>query len=586
MTSPTETPHNRILIIDDNPAIHDDIRKILASAEARNASLEQAKAAVLGVARSEAEGMTFVIDSATQGDEGLRMVRQSVEAGQPYALAFVDMRMPPGWDGMTTLAHLWKLDPNLQVVICTAYSDYPWEEIVGKIGKSANMVILKKPFDNIEVLQLSHALTEKWRLNEQVRAKLADLDRLVRQRTSDLEQANEKLRQEIAERALMEEALRQAQKMEAVGQLAAGVAHDFNNILTVILGNVSLLMEATQPEEMRTSAKEIRESAERAASLVRQLLAFSRKQVLMPLPLDLGETITNLGEVLRRVLGEQIDLRVQHSERLPLVKADLRMIEQAVINLAVNARDAMPRGGCLVISASEAEVTPMMAQTNPEVQPGRHVCLSVSDTGVGIAPEILPHVFEPFFTTKEQGKGTGLGLATVYGIVKQHSGWVDVESRVGQGTIFRLFLPAYTSELTVPVAPFEEGAVQGGHETILVVEDETAVRRLAVDVLRRHGYQAYAAGSGDEAVEVFREHADRIQLLLTDLVMPGGLPGRDLVLQLRRQKPNLKIICMTGYSQNLAGAGFEASPEINLLIKPFSGPELLQVVRRTLDQRS
>jgi signal transduction histidine kinase/ActR/RegA family two-component response regulator len=481
------------------------------------------------------------------------------------------------------LTHLWKIDPNLQVVICTAYSDYPWEEIVGKIGKSANMVILKKPFDNIEVLQLSHALTEKWRLNEQVRARLADLDRLVQQRTSDLESANEQLKREIAERTLMEEDLRQAQKMEAVGQLAAGVAHDFNNILTIILGHVSLLSEATQTDVIRESIEEIRDSGERAASLVRQLLAFSRKQVLQPLPLDLGEALTNLAEVLRRVLGEHIHLRVQPGLGLPFINADLRMMEQVVINLAVNARDAMPRGGTLTLSAAEVEITPEAALRNPEAQSGRHVCVSVGDTGGGIPSEILPHIFEPFYTTKEPGKGTGLGLASVYGIVKQHAGWIEVQSEIGQGTTFRLFFPICSPERRVQVEPSADEPATGGDETILVVEDEAAVRRLAVDVLKRYGYRVFDAATGNTALEVFQQQGGKIDLLLTDMVMPGGMAGQELALRLWEHKPTLQVIFMTGYSQNVAGTDFQPSEDFHLLIKPFSADVLLRVVSRCLD---
>jgi two-component system NtrC family sensor kinase len=580
----SERSNNRILIIDDNPSIHDDIRKILSSAEVRNSNLEAVKAAVLGETFVPTEGTAFIIESAFQGQEGLEMVRHAAASRQSYALAFVDMRMPPGWDGITTIGHLWKADPDLQIVICTAYSDYPWEEIVRKLGKSANMVILKKPFDNIEVLQLAHSLAEKRRLNDRVRAQIADLDSLVRQRTVELEVANEQLRREIAERALMEEALRQAQKMEAVGQLAAGVAHDFNNILTVILGNVSLISEFTPPPGIQESVMEIRDSAERAASLVRQLLVFSRKQVIQPLPLDLGEVITNLGEVLRRVLGEHIMLHVQPVARMPFVEADLRMVEQVVINLAVNARDAMTHGGSLLITAMEVEIGAERVRNNPEARPGRFVCLSVADTGTGIAPEVLPHIFEPFFTTKETGKGTGLGLASVYGVVKQHSGWIEVQSEAGQGTTFRLFFPVCSDEPALPVDPSVAGPITGGNETILVVEDEASVRRLTVDILKRHGYHVCEAASGVEALEVFQQQFERIDLLLTDMVMPGGLSGRELAVRLQVQKPSLKVIYMTGYSRSAAGTDFKAYEEASLLAKPFSGTDLLRSVRQCLNE--
>jgi two-component system NtrC family sensor kinase len=574
--------NNRILIIDDNPSIHNDIRKILSSAELRNASLEEAKAAVLGATPPAPQGYSFVIDSAFQGEEGYEMARRAFEMGQPYALAFVDMRMPPGWDGMETLGELWRIDPTLQVVVCTAYSDYSWGEIVREIGKSANMVILKKPFDNIEVLQLAHALAEKWRLNDQVSVQLANLDQLVRQRTSELENANEQLRREIAERTAMEQQLRQAQKMEAVGQLAAGVAHDFNNILTIILGQVSLLSESPLAGSIAESVGEIRDSAERAASLVRQLLAFSRKQVIQPSPLDLGRVITNFGEVLRRVLGEHIELRVHAAPDLPPVLADLRMIEQVIINLAVNARDAMPQGGSLTITAKDIEIDLEAPRCNAEARPGRHVCLSVADTGCGIIADVLPHIFDPFFTTKDTGKGTGLGLASAYGIIKQHSGWVEVQSEVDRGTTFLVFLPVCSEEGELDVDQPLALPITGGDETVLVVEDEPAVRRLAVKTLKRYGYRVYEAESGVQAIALFQKHRAEIDLLLTDMVMPGGLTGRDLALRLQQEKPSLKCLYMTGYSRHIAGAEFKPLEEITLLTKPFSATDLLRMIRQVL----
>ncbi len=587
MTLNPDQQNNRILIIDDNPAIHDDIRKILTSAGVRSPSLEKSKSVLFGAASaSPQEGTTFTIDSALQGEEGLEWVRRALAEGRPYAVAFVDVRMPPGWDGITTIAHLWKVDPDLQVIICTAFSDYPWEEIVRQIGKSANLVILKKPFDNIEVLQLTHALAEKWILTRQVAARFADLDEQVRRRTKDLESANEQLQREIAERTEMEQALRHSQKMEAVGQLAAGIAHDFNNILTVILGHVSLMNETSSPAEIAESIREIQNSAGRAASLVRQLLAFSRKQVIQPTLLDFAEIIKNLGGVLGRVLGEHITLEIQPSPSLPPVKADLRMIEQIVLNLAVNARDAMPQGGALALATSEARFNRTTILPHPDARPGRYVCLSVSDTGLGIPPDVLPRIFEPFFTTKELGRGTGLGLASVYGIVKQHSGWIDVASEVGRGTTFRLYFPATSLERLSDGAASPADPVRGGTETILVVEDEEAVRRLTAEILRRYGYRVLEMVSGYEALKIDSDQLSQIDLLLTDLVMPGGVSGRELAMQFRRLKPALRIVYMTGYSRNIIDADNKSFEEFQLLAKPFSNVDLLRLIRDTLDRPS
>jgi two-component system, NtrC family, sensor kinase len=574
--------NNRILIIDDNPSIHDDIRKILASAAATNPNLDQVKAAVLGDLVPAREVNLFKVDSALQGEQGLEMVRHATESGQPYAMVFVDMRMPPGWDGLTTLAQIWNIDSNLQGVICTAYSDYSWEEIVQKIGISANMVILKKPFDNIEVLQLAHALAEKWRLNYEVSVKLADLDRLVQQRTAELEQTNIQLKREIADREAMEQALRQAQKMEAIGQLAAGVAHDFNNILTVIEGHVSLLIDSPQMTDTSKSLLEIRNSADRATSLVRQLLAFSRKQMIRPTSLDLGQ-VSRLGDMLRPVLGEQIQLQIRTTNQLPFVAADLRMMEQVVINLALNARDAMAKGGEMTITTTINEVSPELARLNPEGRPGQFVCLSVADTGCGIAPENVSHVFEPFFTTKPIGKGTGLGLASAYGIVKQHGGWIEVQSELNRGTTFAVFLPVTAEAQSQAAQAGAAEIIQGGDETILVVEDEPSVRQLVLDILNRAGYRVFDAENGSKAVELFQKHAGQIQLLLTDMIMPGGMSGQELAERLQQQKPALRVIYMTGYCPSVAGSGLKSVDQINLIAKPYSGPTLLRTVRNCLD---
>ena len=565
---PEEPNKNRILIIDDNPSIHEDIRKILGRQEEDKDGLAETKAALFGEGTVSSDHTEFEIDSAFQGQEGLQKVQEAEAEGRPFALAFVDVRMPPGWDGVETINRIWQRHPQLQVVICTAYSDYSWEEMVRRIGKSDSMVILKKPFDNIEVLQLAHALTEKWHLSNEVKGRLKNLDLLVSERTTALQSANEKLKKEIAERMLLENALRlseerfskafkaspiplaiqslqaekfvdanlgfqqltgysreelvgqtsldlriwddpgggtamlrslreqmsvrnmpcrlrtkakelrhvllsvelfelgeepfmliiaqditeqleledqlrQAQKMEAVGQLAAGVAHDFNNILTVVQGHVNLVLEG-QPSDSKDRGylQSVLAAADRAAKLIRQLLAFSRKQAVQMRPMTIGESLSALADMLPRVLGDDIHLEIQTPLCDLQINADRVMMDQMLMNLAVNARDAMPDGGLLSIKAEVVKLDPTQARLNREARPGQFLRLSVTDTGCGIPPEVLPRIFEPFFTTKPVGKGTGLGLAAVYGIAKQHGGWVDVESQPGQGASFHIFIPA------------------------------------------------------------------------------------------------------------------------------------------------
>jgi two-component system, NtrC family, sensor kinase len=583
MNAPPAKPGNRILIIDDNASIHADFRKILGQEQDENIGLTRAKTLLFGESTVASPHSGFVIDSAFQGQEGLAMVQRAAEEGNPYALAFVDVRMPPGWDGVETISHIWKGCPEIQIVVCTAYSDYSWEEMIHKLGHSPNLVVLKKPFDNIEALQLAHALTEKWHLNRQVQSQLENLDAQVRHRTSELETANEQLKCEIAKQLKLEAQLRQSQKMEAVGQLAAGVAHDFNNILTVIQGNTSLLQdELRQDPSCAESLNDIFIAAERAARLVRQLLAFSRKQVLKPEVLDLGQVVNNLGEMLKRLLGDHITFEVKATPHLPPVHADLSMMEQVILNLSVNARDAMPKGGKLAVSIDAVAITNDDIQKNSEIRPGQHVCLTVSDTGCGIAPELLPRIFDPFFTTKEIGKGTGLGLATVYGIVKQHNGWVDVQSAVNQGTAFRIYLPACTED-SRPEEPTQTSnpAAKKGTECVLVVEDEDHVRTLTVAALRKNGYRVLEAASGKDAWDVFRDHSSEIDLLFTDVMMPGNLLGDELAARLRATRPSLAVLFTSGYTPEVAKTEFRGDG--TFLTKPFTPAEMLATVRQCLD---
>jgi hypothetical protein len=390
---------------------------------------------------------------------------------------------------------------------------------------------------------------------------------------------------DMTEHWRLEEQLRQSQKMEAVGQLAGGVAHDFNNILTVIQGHASLLRNGPALAETQLlSVEQIYRAAERAAGLTRQLLTFSRRQIMQFKPLDLNAVLGNLTLMLGRLLGEDIALQFNYAPGEPWAQADVGMIEQIIVNLAVNARDAMPKGGRLTISVSVLELGPEDLPKHPDGRAGRFVCLTISDTGSGIAPEVLPRIFEPFFTTKPVGKGTGLGLATVYGIVKQHDGWVAAESQVGQGTTFRVFLPALArTPQTGPAAPEETAA--GGTETILVVEDEFLLRELMTTVLTTLGYRVIEAASGVKALEIWQQHKHDIDLVLTDIIMPEGMTGRDLVERIHQEKPELKAIYTSGYSSDIVGKSFLLQEGVNYLQKPFVPQKLARTVRQCLDAK-
>jgi PAS domain S-box-containing protein len=391
---------------------------------------------------------------------------------------------------------------------------------------------------------------------------------------------------DATERVQLEHQLRHSQKMEAIGTLAGGVAHDFNNLLTVIQGHSSLLL-ARPPTaaEMTESVSEIAEAAERAANLTRQLLIFSRKQIMQPVNLELNAVVSDLIKMLRRILGEDIKLEAKLAPGLALVHADRGMVEQILLNLTVNSRDAMPRGGRLTIATTAGEVDAAQAQEDPDATPGPCVVLTVSDTGSGISPEALPHIFEPFYTTKEVGKGTGLGLATIYGIAKLHGGWVNVTSEVGRGTTFRIYFPAATAARPAPAVAPIEAEIEHGTETILVVEDEQPVRTLIASLLSQWNYQVIEAGSAQDATDAWQMHKERIDLLLTDMVMPD-ISGRELADRLTAEKPGLKVIYTSGYSIDLAGRGIALTEGVNFLQKPYAAHRLARAVRESLNQRT
>jgi PAS domain S-box-containing protein len=391
--------------------------------------------------------------------------------------------------------------------------------------------------------------------------------------------------EDITEKRKLEEQFRQSQKMEAFGQLAGGVAHDFNNILAVIQLQAGLLkLECNLTPELINYAGDIEKAAERGANLTRQLLLFSRKQTMQPRDLKLKDLVASIARMLQPALGEQVELKFIFSDEDLVIHADPGMIDQLLLNLAVNARDAMPSGGQIRIETSSVEFDEVTAGRTFRARPGSFVCLSVTDTGCGISPEILPHIFEPFFTTKEVGQGTGLGLATVLGIVQQHKGWINVQSEVGKGTAFRVFLPRLNLTVDTKFIRFSPASLRGGDETILLVEDEPSLRASVRTALSRLGYRVLEAATGNEALAVWQQHRAEIHLLLTDMVMPGGMTGKELAAQLLQQSPKLKVIYASGYSLEVGGKNFPLEDGINFLNKPFQAQKLAKTVRRCLDQ--
>jgi CheY-like chemotaxis protein len=343
-------------------------------------------------------------------------------------------------------------------------------------------------------------------------------------------------------------------------------------------------MEIDEASPLSAYARDVLQAAEQSASLTRQLLLFSSKQAMQPKLLQLNEIVADVARMLQRVLGEDIALTADYSPRLPLVFADAGMLEQILLNLAVNARDAMPSGGRLVIATRPAVVSLHTAQHHPGLAEGRYVCVSVSDTGHGIPPEVLPRIFEPFFTTKEVGKGTGLGLATVYGIVKQHGGWINVDSQSGSGTTFHVWLPA-SKETAADSKPEKvRPSLLRGDETILLVEDDEGLRMITRQILERCGYSVLMAENGDAAMEIWKKHAEWISLLVTDVVMPGEINGIELARRFVAEKPELKVIFTSGYRAEVFSKVGGLPGENNFLQKPYQAPELARIVRNRLDQ--
>jgi len=693
MSAPAST--YRILVIDDTPSIHEDFKKILtpdAGPQDRSALVDSLASTIFGHASpAEPAPIRFSLDSAMQGEEGLAHVINAVAQERPYAVAFVDMRMPPGWDGLETISHLWVTDPRLQIVICTAYSDHSWSAISERIGPSDNLLILKKPFDHIEVLQLAHSLSRKWQLARDNTEHLRRLDNLVSERTCqrdeserrfteafnasplaqaildverarfldvnatferqfgvsrcsletlspqvicpELDQAGwtalaDRLRsgqpvdehpftskdaqgkarhmrcsarvvaigerlcaivviRDVTEQLAIEQQLRQSQKLEALGQLTAGIAHDFNNLLTVIHSYTSEVLADGSDPQTQKMLEPVLSAATRATSLVRQLLIFGRKEIVRPQALELCAVFNGMRSLLRRLIGSHIDIEWDIPDYLPLVAGDPTSIEQIIFNLAVNARDAMPNGGRILIEVALCEIDAQTAAGRSEAKPGRYVRVQVSDTGTGIPPEILPRIFEPFFTTKEPGKGTGLGLATVYSVVKQHGGWIEVRSLPGTGSTFAFYHPVLVAA-DDPLRSTTPGPVACAPNPlaprhVLLVEDEPSIRKMLGTLLERRHIKYTAAPDGLAALSLWGNGDASFDLLITDIVMPNGVDGLRLARILREYNSRLGVIIMTGNSDALADPQNLEMPgePPNVLFKPFSLNQLMAAIAET-----
>ena len=388
--------------------------------------------------------------------------------------------------------------------------------------------------------------------------------------------------EDVTQKRILERQLQMAGKMEAIGRLSGGIAHDFNNLLGVMIGYSQLFRRKLDPQSpLLEYADEIQKAGQRAASLTRQLLAFSRQQILTPAVLNLNDLVVDMERMLPRLLGEDITVSTSLFPELAMVKADQSQIEQVIMNLAVNARDAMPTGGKLRIETANVKLDQAYVRHHPGAKPGDYVMLTVVDSGTGIDQETLPHIFEPFFTTKEVGKGTGLGLATVYGVVKQSGGYIWVKSESGEGAEFQIYLPQVHEELATAPSPEFTGSLEGT-ETILLVEDADSLRKLTQAFLQSHGFRVLVAQDGDEAIRLERQHSGEIRLLLTDVIMPG-MNGRALAETLQPRHPEMRVLYISGYTDSFIAGHGVLDPGKALLNKPFTEENLIKKVREVLD---
>ncbi len=872
MTDQGQENNRRILIIDDNRAIHDDFRKILSPDDAESsAALDVSEAKLFGEPEPQVRKVAFQLDSAYQGQEGVAMVEKALSEGRPYSMAFVDVRMPPGWDGVETTSRMLQIDPRIQIVICTAYADYSWDDMFARIGNRDGLVILKKPFDTVEALQLAFAFTEKWRLHAEAQARMQDLEARVDERTREIQRANLALREseerfsrafeyaaagmalvapdgswlkvnralcdlfgysaeefnqdlwerivdsscrdndvdhrrkllagevpvyhvqkrcsdrhgrtvwvvlsvslvrerdepryfiwqlqditkrkraeqqlsleyaisrvlaesvgedlvgpkllevlclecewdagvlwrvtqrsdalrrtavwpespegnaleadefeliaagsdgipgqvwssveptwvpdlsvageskdlvaahragytaafafpiligsrvagvvslygrnareldedlkrilvvlggqlgQFFQRIALEDKLFQAEKLKTVGKLAGGVAHEFNSILTAIIGRSEMMLaEVSEGSRAQVQGIEIRNAAERAAVLTRQLLAYGRKQFLRVERLDMNQVILGMEGMLGHLLGAQIDIRLQPGGDLAKVEADAGQIEEVIVNLALNSADAMPNGGKLTLQTSNETIQEDAIGREEDLKAGAYVMLAVSDTGIGMTSEVHQRVFEPFFTTKAVGKGSGLGLATCYGIVKQSGGHITIYSEPDRGTTVKIYLPQAPEASRAEVKRKTDGEdsmveLPRGKETILLVEDDRGLREMAEALLRRLGYTVVCASNGAKALALVKTGGNGgIDLLFTDIVMPE-MDGLKLAENFRNVCPSIRVLFTSAYTgkainhQGLVQAGAE------LLEKPFTPSALARKVRQVLDRPS
>lgn len=594
MTASPERPNNRVLVIDDNLSIHEDYRKIFNPDRSRD-ELVAARADLFDDAPASVSSIEFELVFADQGELGCAKAAAALKDGQPFAVAFVDMRMPPGWDGVQTIEELWRIDPTLQVVLATAYSDQSWEAVLERIGGNHQLLILRKPFENIEVWQIAHALCQKWKAELSARIREASLEQEVSTRTVELEQNNAHLvaemaaRQQLnAQRLVLERRLLESQKLESLGVVASGIAHDFNNLLTAVVANASLLRDDNKanPDAMEC-IRNIESASMTAAGLCHQMLAYAGKAQFELSDVDFTLLVQDLVELLRSVISKKCRLSVNLLNEPLLIHGDGTQLKQVVMNLVANASDALEdQVGEIDVSTQILDCDRQFFSDifhSTDLRPGKYVALEVRDTGCGMSPEVLARVFDPFFTTKFIGRG--LGLASVQGIVRSHGGAIKVTTAPKEGTTFLVMLPVslttVRSKIVAPLAP----AIANPSGRILLVDDEDIVRSSTQRILQYLGYESTCAQDGREAIALIKEAKEPYALVILDLTMPV-MSGLETLREIRRLGSLVPVLLTSGYNAESAGPELCESNRVRFLSKPYELDTLRDMVAGFLGNRS
>jgi two-component system NtrC family sensor kinase len=591
LSKDTHNNLRKILVVDDNPDIHHDFRTILDHSKKSidTASLDQLEAEILG-RKATSSDLTprYQLSFAFQGQEAVKMVEEAIGQHDPFQLAFVDMRMPPGWDGLETIERIWHIDRQIQIVLCTAYSDYSWEQIEQHLRRTENLLILKKPFDVSEVAQMANTLSQKWLLTKAAQMKQDELEAVVQQRTRELQQTNAKLNTEIEERRQLAKQLIRAQKMEAIGTLAAGVAHDLNNILSGIVSYPDLLLHQIDPQNpIHPRLKLIQQSGRKAAAIVQDMLTLGRRVVTNQEPVDLravvAEYIQSPEWTKTQSYYSSVLLETQFDSHLSSVNGTEVQIVKCLMNLVSNAAEAMPDGGKIAISLKERHLAEAYIGYE-SIPPGHYVSLRVSDSGKGISSQDLEHIFEPFYTKKKMGRsGTGLGLAVVWGVVRDHNGFLDVQSRPGEGTVIDLYFPA--CERRTKVAASSEAAnllAERAHH-VLVVDDVIEQRQIAAEMLVALGYSADAVPSGEAALAYLEKQP--VDLLLLDMAMDPGIDGLETYQRAVAIHPGQRAIIASGFTKNERVQKALALGAAAFLNKPYRLKDLAEAVKQALSSK-